>query len=539
MSGDSPPELGQLDAADRGLGGRQCRHDVPRAMPGEIRLGLGDEVEHALVRLARSRRRRRPGHEDDADGLRRRSTSKLACHGLGEIEPRHQVRDDDHRLAIELADALFAARRVGDREHRVGMRVIDEPERHAAVEDRLDRGHRCGRPQHVGDELVHHVRAGQPIESGKLEHVIEPHRREARRFDELEVPAAALHVEDGQLVAEAVALDDLHRRVAAAVEHERLVAAEQARVYTRAEIASNAASASCQRLCIESIEEGRELHAAAGLAPPRMIDAISIRIVSWPDARGDAMRVREAVFVVEQGVPPEIELDEWDAQCDTRWRSKRAVGWWVPVACCPTGTSVEWRCSETGAGEASAARSRRVDRARCARDEAAPAQRPDARRAVLRPLRLRRVWRRVHGGGHPPRRDGAGSLAPSPNRCRTMPVSAPVSSNERSTNEIRRRRRRGARSRSACRSRRRRSAATRACAPTPRSPRAGQLMVSRDARVVEEVEQRVGVRATVQRRGEPRSLPVCTFGQSTSSRLFERPYTPGTRLRISPSRLEK
>jgi predicted GNAT family N-acyltransferase len=47
-----------------------------------------------------------------------------------------------------------------------------------------------------------------------------------------------------------------------------------------------------------------------------MIDAISIRIVSWPDARGDAMRVREAVFVVEQGVPPEIELDEWDAQCD-------------------------------------------------------------------------------------------------------------------------------------------------------------------------------------------------------------------------------
>jgi predicted GNAT family N-acyltransferase len=47
-----------------------------------------------------------------------------------------------------------------------------------------------------------------------------------------------------------------------------------------------------------------------------MIDAISIRIVSWPDARTDAMRVREAVFVVEQGVPPEIELDEWDARCD-------------------------------------------------------------------------------------------------------------------------------------------------------------------------------------------------------------------------------
>lgn len=28
------------------------------------------------------------------------------------------------------------------------------------------------------------------------------------------------------------------------------------------------------------------------------------------------MRVRDAVFVVEQGVPREIERDAWDAQCD-------------------------------------------------------------------------------------------------------------------------------------------------------------------------------------------------------------------------------
>jgi predicted GNAT family N-acyltransferase len=47
-----------------------------------------------------------------------------------------------------------------------------------------------------------------------------------------------------------------------------------------------------------------------------MRDAISIRIVAWSEARTEAMRVREAVFVVEQGVPPEIELDEWDPRCD-------------------------------------------------------------------------------------------------------------------------------------------------------------------------------------------------------------------------------
>ena len=40
---------------------------------------------------------------------------------------------------------------------------------------------------------------------------------------------------------------------------------------------------------------------------------VSIRILPWQSARAEAQRVRETVFVVEQGVPPEIELDEFDA----------------------------------------------------------------------------------------------------------------------------------------------------------------------------------------------------------------------------------
>jgi predicted GNAT family N-acyltransferase len=43
---------------------------------------------------------------------------------------------------------------------------------------------------------------------------------------------------------------------------------------------------------------------------------ISIRTLAWIDARADASAIREAVFVAEQGVPPEIELDEWDERCD-------------------------------------------------------------------------------------------------------------------------------------------------------------------------------------------------------------------------------
>ena len=43
---------------------------------------------------------------------------------------------------------------------------------------------------------------------------------------------------------------------------------------------------------------------------------VSIRILPWQSARAEAQRVRETVFVVEQGVPSEIELDEWDERCD-------------------------------------------------------------------------------------------------------------------------------------------------------------------------------------------------------------------------------
>ena len=47
-----------------------------------------------------------------------------------------------------------------------------------------------------------------------------------------------------------------------------------------------------------------------------MSDPISIRILAWSEAHAPAMSVREAVFVVEQGVPPEIEIDEWDPRCE-------------------------------------------------------------------------------------------------------------------------------------------------------------------------------------------------------------------------------
>lgn len=42
---------------------------------------------------------------------------------------------------------------------------------------------------------------------------------------------------------------------------------------------------------------------------------IRIELSAWSEARTEAMRVRETVFVAEQGVPSELELDQHDPHC--------------------------------------------------------------------------------------------------------------------------------------------------------------------------------------------------------------------------------
>jgi predicted GNAT family N-acyltransferase len=42
----------------------------------------------------------------------------------------------------------------------------------------------------------------------------------------------------------------------------------------------------------------------------------SISLCNWDAARAEAGRIRELVFVREQGVPPELEMDARDAQCE-------------------------------------------------------------------------------------------------------------------------------------------------------------------------------------------------------------------------------
>jgi predicted GNAT family N-acyltransferase len=58
-------------------------------------------------------------------------------------------------------------------------------------------------------------------------------------------------------------------------------------------------------------------------------DMIRIELSDWAKARADAARIRETVFVAEQGVPAELELDLHDSECVhalARDETGRAVG---------------------------------------------------------------------------------------------------------------------------------------------------------------------------------------------------------------------
>jgi predicted GNAT family N-acyltransferase len=55
---------------------------------------------------------------------------------------------------------------------------------------------------------------------------------------------------------------------------------------------------------------------------------LKIELLDWTAAQAEAKRIRFAVFVEEQGVPPELEMDDHDAQCvhALAYSEGRAIG---------------------------------------------------------------------------------------------------------------------------------------------------------------------------------------------------------------------
>jgi hypothetical protein len=208
---------------------RRQRRDGEEIAPaaGEPRLGEAHHLDHALIGLARIIAEGEDAvlQQDEAFDagrllvdLRRR---------FGQREARHDVGNEGHAPVIDLAAERLALRLVGQRQHRGRMRVIDEFLRQEGVQQRLDRGIGRGAVEEIGALRIHHVLVAEPLEPAQAPERREPHRRQAGRLDIAHVPARALDAEHLDLVAEKVAHRRLDRAVAAAMEDETGIAAQE------------------------------------------------------------------------------------------------------------------------------------------------------------------------------------------------------------------------------------------------------------------------------------------------------------------------
>ena len=206
-----------------------------------MRLGGGDGVDHAVIGLAG-----RFAEGEDAVLVEDQALDGgvLLEHlggRLGEIEARHDVGHEAEALAKNCAADLLAVFLVDETENGGRVRVVDEFVRQEGVQQRLDRGVGRRRVDEVGALQRHHVLVRKPVQLARLEQRAELHGRQALRLDDAHVPAAALDAEHVPAVADEIGCGGLYRGVAAAMQHQARIAAEQARrVNAQRQIPANA-----------------------------------------------------------------------------------------------------------------------------------------------------------------------------------------------------------------------------------------------------------------------------------------------------------
>ena len=150
---------------------------------------------------------------------------KLPRTVLRQVETRHHVRHHHHVVAVDVARTRARRRRIGDRQHRVGMRMVHVLCGSGAC--RMVSTDGAGAPVtsvFVASSLTI-CGSDSAVQRTESPHVIQPDRGEAACLDGLEVPAAALDVKDVRVSPKRFGSRDLDRGVAAAVQHQRTVAA--------------------------------------------------------------------------------------------------------------------------------------------------------------------------------------------------------------------------------------------------------------------------------------------------------------------------
>ena len=246
---------------------RQLRGDEHRlAIAGEPFLGAGDQRDHPFIGLARG-----VAEGEDAVLVQDQSfdAGRFVEHiggRLRERKARHDVGHDARARVIDLGADRFAVRLIDQAQDRGRMGVVDEFVRQEGVQQRLDRRIGRRRIEQVLALDAHHVFVAEFFARAQLAQAVEPHRRQPGRLDIGHVGARALDADDAGGFAEQVGDGRLHRRVAAAMQHQLRIAPEQAcRVHAQGDVGADAvAGVAIHRRLRVAIDPGA-LH---GMLPP-------------------------------------------------------------------------------------------------------------------------------------------------------------------------------------------------------------------------------------------------------------------------------
>jgi len=168
-----------------------------------------------------------PCLSDEAFDLR-----SLLEHGrrlLGEPEARHQIGHEAEAAVIDVAAQFLRIRLVDEAEQRRGVAVVDEFRRHEGVQQHLHRGRGGQRVDQEGALRPRHILVGKCFARAQCAQLIEPHGGKTGGLDRAHVPARAFDVKRLDLPAGKIARLGLQRGIAAAVQHEVRIGADQPR----------------------------------------------------------------------------------------------------------------------------------------------------------------------------------------------------------------------------------------------------------------------------------------------------------------------
>ncbi len=237
------PAPGALDLVIFGAAGAaDDRRDLGNSGGGALRGGGGDgfaiardkffgerdHLDHALIGFARAR-----AESDDAVLAENETVARLVALEhfdgfFGKPEARHQIRHEAQAAAEHLGAFFLAVGLVDQAEHRGGVGVVDEFVRQEGVQHHFDR--------RIGGPRIDQIGA---LDGDKL--FVADRARSARNWrigasrtatmssgcDLRHIRAGGFYPQHLGLVAEAVAHRELYRRVAAAMQDEFRIAAEQ------------------------------------------------------------------------------------------------------------------------------------------------------------------------------------------------------------------------------------------------------------------------------------------------------------------------